>query len=47
MNHNVIINIKNFYDQPIDFDVKRYKEIRKLTIDHGQNCSAGRLPYYY
>ena len=30
-NYNVIINGKNFYDQPIDSDIKRYKEIRKLT----------------
>ena len=30
-NYNVIINGKNFYDQPIDSDIKRYKEIRQLT----------------
>ena len=30
--YNVIVNGKNFYDQPIDSDIKRYKEIRKLTI---------------
>ena len=30
-NYNVIINGKNFYDQPIDSDIKRYKEIRKLA----------------
>ena len=30
-NYNVIINGKNFYDQRIDSDIKRYKEIRKLT----------------
>ena len=29
-NYNVIINGKNLYDQPIDSDIKRYKEIRKL-----------------
>ena len=27
--YNVIINGKNFYDQPIDSDLKRYEEIRK------------------
>ena len=31
-NYNVIVNGKNFYDQPIDSDIKRYKEIRQLTI---------------
>ena len=30
-NYNVIIKGKNFYDQPIDSDIKRYEEIRKLT----------------
>ena len=31
-NYNVIINGKNFYDQPIDSDTKQYKEIRKLIL---------------
>ena len=30
-NYNVIINGKSFFDQAIDSDIKRYKEIRKLT----------------
>ena len=30
-NYNDIVNGKNFYDQPIDSNIKRYKEIRKLT----------------
>ena len=29
--YSVIINGKNFYDQVIDLDMKRYEEIRKLT----------------
>ena len=29
-NYNVIINGKSFYDQVIDFNIKRYEEIRKL-----------------
>ena len=29
--NNVIINGKNFYDQVIDSDVKRYEKNRKLT----------------
>ena len=24
---------KNFYDQPVDSDIKRYEEIRKLTTE--------------
>ena len=30
--YNIIINGKDFYDQPIDSDIKRYEEIRKLHI---------------
>ena len=30
-NYNAIINWKNFYEQPIDSDVKRYEEIKHLT----------------
>ena len=30
-NYNVIINRKNFYDQAIGSDTKRYKESTKLT----------------
>ena len=30
--YNVIINGKNFYDQPIDSDIKRYQEIRNLKL---------------
>ena len=41
-NYSVIINEKNFYDQPIDFDIARYEEIRKLAIvqggDHNKGC---------
>ena len=28
-NYNVIINGKNFYDQPVDSDIKQYEEIRQ------------------
>ena len=34
-NYNIIINGKNFYDKAIDSDIKRYKEIRKLTTGQG------------
>ena len=40
-NHNVIINGKNFYDQPVDSDIKRYEEIRKLTTEQGEDCTTG------
>ena len=44
-NYNVIINGKSFY-QPIDSDIKLYKEIRKLTKEQGEGYIAGRLLNY-
>ena len=34
-NYNTSINEKNFYDQPIDSNLKQYEEIRKLTTGPG------------
>ena len=45
-NHNVIISGKNFYDQSIDPDIKRYKEIRKLTTRQGKDYNARCLLDY-
>ena len=42
---NVIIN-ENFYDQPIDSYIKRYKEIRKLTTGQGKDYTNGYLLDY-
>ena len=43
--YNVIINGKNFYDQPIIADIKLYEEIRKLT-GNGKDYTAGCLLDY-
>ena len=45
-NDNVIINWKNFYDQPIDSNIKSYEEIRKLTTGQGEDCTTGYLLDY-
>ena len=45
-NYNVIINGKNLYDQAIDSDIKRYKEIRKLTTGEGWDYRTGCLLDY-
>ena len=45
-NYNFIINGKNFYDQPIDSDIKRYEEIRKLTTEQGEDYATGCLIDY-
>ena len=45
-NYNIIINRKNFYDQQVDSDIKRYKEIRKLTTGQGEDYTTGWLLDY-
>ena len=45
-NYNIIINGKNFYDQEIDYDIKRYEEYRKLTTGKGDDYTAGCLSDY-
>ena len=45
-NHNVVINGKNFYGQPIDSDIKRYEEIRKLTTGQDKDYATGCLLDY-
>ena len=45
-NYNVIISGKNFYDQPIDFNIKWYEEKRKLTTGQVEDYTTGRLLDY-
>ena len=42
----MIINGKNFYDQPIDSGIKWYQDIRKLAIGKGEDFNTGCLLYY-
>ena len=42
-NYNIIIIGKNFYEQAIDSDIKRYKEIRNLTTGEGEDYSTSSL----
>ena len=42
-NYDVIIKGKNFYNQPIDSDIKQYEEIRKLTTGQGEYYTTGSL----
>ena len=39
----VNINGKNFYDQAIDSDIKRYEEIRKLKTGQSEDYTTGCL----
>ena len=45
-NYIVIISGKNFYDQPIDYDIKRFQEIKKLTAGKGEDYNTGCLLDY-
>ena len=45
-NHNVMINGKNFYDQPIASHIKQHKETRKLTTGKGKDYAVGCLLDY-
>ena len=45
-NYNVIINEKNFYNQTIDYDIRRYEEKRKLTTGQGKDYTTGCLLDY-
>ena len=45
-NCNIIINGKNFYDQPIYSDTKRSEEIRKLTTGQGEDHTTECLLDY-
>ena len=36
-NYNVIIDEKDFHDQPINSDIKRYKEMTKLVTRQGES----------
>ena len=42
-NYNIIIIGKNFYEQAIDSDINRYKEIRNLTTGEGEDYSTSSL----
>ena len=44
--YNIIVNRKNFYDQFIDSDIKRFKERRKLTRGQGEDYTTGYLLDY-
>ena len=41
--YNVIINGRNFYDNPIKSDIEKYKELQKVMIGKGEDYTAGSL----
>ena len=45
-NYNVLIDRRNFYDQPINDIVKQYDEIRKIATGQGDDYTTGCLLDY-
>ena len=45
-NYNVVIDGRNFYDQPINDMIKQYDEIRKVSIGYGDDYATGCLLDY-
>ena len=45
-NYNVLIDSRNFYDQPINDQIKEYDEIRKITTGKRDDYTAGCLLDY-
>ena len=39
--YKVITIGKNFYDQPVDFDLKQYEKTKKSTTSQGEVYTAG------
>ena len=44
--YNVIIDGRNFYDNPIDSDIEKYRELKKVMIGKGENYTTGSLLDY-
>ena len=44
--YNVIIDGRNFYDNPIESDIGKYRELKKVMIGKGEDYTAGSLLEY-
>ena len=45
-NYNVLIDGRNFYDQPINDIIKQYDEVRKVSAGYGDDYTIGCLLDY-
>ena len=41
--YNVIIDGRNFYDDPIKRDIEKYRELKKVMIGKGEDYTTGSL----
>ena len=44
--YNVIIDGRNFYDNPIESDIEKYRELKKVMIGKGEDYATGSLLDY-
>ena len=44
--YNVIIDGRNFYDNPIESDIGKYRELKKVMIGKGEDYATGSLLDY-
>ena len=44
--YNVIIDRRNFYDNPIESDIEKYRELKKVMIGKGEDYTTGSLLDY-
>ena len=44
--YNVIIDGRNFYDNPIESDTEKYRELKKVMIGKGEDYNTGSLLDY-
>ena len=44
--YNVIINGRNFYNNPIESDIEKYRELKKVMIGKGEEYTTGSLLDY-
>ena len=41
--YNVIIDGRNFYDNPIESDIEKYRELKKVMVGKGEDYTTGSL----
>ena len=44
--YNAIIDGRNFYGNPIENDIEKYRELKKVMIEKGEDYSTGSLLDY-
>ena len=45
--YNVIIDGRNFYDNPIESDIEKYRELKKVMIGKAEDYTTGSLLDYH